>query len=98
MQTRQQSLIHNQTEGSCPFSHEKTIDRIGRILNKHNIHNIRTIFKSSKKIKQIFKNPKDQRPQLRRSIPNTLFLRTSIHWRNRKNSQPIDRRINVMSG
>ncbi|XP_018311528.1 uncharacterized protein [Mycetomoellerius zeteki] len=38
-----------------------TTDRIGRILNKHNI---RTIFKPPKKIGQILKNPKDQRPPL----------------------------------
>jgi len=49
--------------GFYPFSHVKEItDRIGRILNKHNI---RTIFKSPKKIGQILRNPKDQRsPQL----------------------------------
>jgi len=35
-----------------------TTDRIGRILNKHNI---RTIFKPSKKIGQILRNPKNQR-------------------------------------
>ncbi|XP_018355601.1 PREDICTED: uncharacterized protein LOC108756357 [Trachymyrmex septentrionalis] len=38
-----------------------TTDRIGRILNKHNI---RTIFKPPKKIGQILRNPKDQRPPL----------------------------------
>ncbi|XP_018309177.1 uncharacterized protein [Mycetomoellerius zeteki] len=38
-----------------------TTDRIGRILNKHNIQ---TIFKPPKKIGQILKNPKDQRPPL----------------------------------
>jgi len=36
-----------------------TTDWIGRILNKHNI---RTIIKPSKKIGQILRNPKDQRP------------------------------------
>ncbi len=36
-------------------------DRISRILNKHNI---RTIFKPSKKIGQILRNPKDQRSPL----------------------------------
>jgi len=45
--------------GFYPFSHVKEItDRIGRILNKHNI---RTIFKSPKKIGQILRNPKDQK-------------------------------------
>ncbi|XP_018401736.1 PREDICTED: uncharacterized protein LOC108778909 [Cyphomyrmex costatus] len=38
-----------------------TTDRIGRILNKHNI---RTIFKPPRKIDQILRNPKDQRPPL----------------------------------
>ena len=38
-----------------------TINRIGRILNKYNI---RIIFKPPKKIGQILKNPKDQRPPL----------------------------------
>jgi len=38
-----------------------TTDRIGRILNKYNI---RTIFKPPKKIGQILRNPKDQRPPL----------------------------------
>ena len=38
-----------------------TTDRIGRILNKHNI---RTIYKPPKKIGQILKNPKDPRPPL----------------------------------
>jgi len=39
---------------------EGIIDRVGRILNKHNI---RTIFKP-KKIGQILRNPKDQKPPL----------------------------------
>lgn len=38
-----------------------TTDRIGKILNKHNI---RTIFKPPRKIEQILRNPKDQRPPL----------------------------------
>ena len=38
-----------------------TTDRIGRILNKYNV---RTIFKPPKKIGQILRNPKDQRPPL----------------------------------
>ena len=38
-----------------------TTDRIGKILNKHNI---RIIFKPPKKIGQILRNPKDQRPPL----------------------------------
>jgi len=37
---------------------KRTTDRIGRILNKHNI---RTIFKPSKKIGQILRNSKVQR-------------------------------------
>ena len=61
MQTRQ-SLTYNQ-KGSYPFFPyvKGTIDRIGRILNKYNI---RTIFKPSKKIGQILRNPKDQRLSL----------------------------------
>jgi len=39
---------------------KRTTDRVGRILNKHNI---RTIFKS-KKIGQILRNPKNQRSPL----------------------------------
>jgi len=39
----------------------------------------RTIFKSSKKIGQILRNPKDQRSPLSRSIQNFLFLWVSIH-------------------
>ena len=62
MQTKQQFLIHNQMRESYPFSYAKgTIDWIGRILNNHNI---RTIFKPSKKIEQILRNPKTQRPLL----------------------------------
>jgi len=38
-----------------------TTNRIGRILNKHNI---RTIFKPPKKIGQILRNPEDQRSLL----------------------------------
>jgi len=38
-----------------------TIDRIGRILNKYNIQ---IAFKPSKKMGQILRNPKDQRPPL----------------------------------
>jgi len=34
------------------------MDRIGRILNKYNIQ---TVFKPTKKIGQILRNPKDQR-------------------------------------
>ena len=37
---------------------KETTNRINRILNKHNI---RTIFKSSKKIGEILRNPKNQR-------------------------------------
>jgi len=40
---------------------EGTTNRIGRILNKHNVW---TIFKSPKKIGQILRNPKDQRSPL----------------------------------
>ena len=55
-----------------------TTDRIGRILNKHNI---RIIFKPPKKIGQILRNPQERSKtftQLRTSIQNTLFLRASI--------------------
>jgi len=45
---------------NLPYAKETT-DRIGRILN---IHNIKTIFKPPKKIAQILKNSKDQRPPL----------------------------------
>ncbi|XP_018312914.1 uncharacterized protein [Mycetomoellerius zeteki] len=38
-----------------------TTDRIGKILNKHNI---RTIFKPPRKIEQILRNPKNQRSPL----------------------------------
>ena len=67
MQTKQRSLTHNQKE----LYHERILsillyvkgitDRIGRILNKHNI---RTIFKSPEKIGQILRNPKNQTPPL----------------------------------
>ena len=43
-----------------------TTDRIGRILNKYNdrtIFNYPTIFNPPKNIRQILRNPKDQRPQ-----------------------------------
>ncbi|KAG5322672.1 MOS1T transposase, partial [Pseudoatta argentina] len=48
-----QKNTHNQTKGSYPFSYSD--------INKHNI---RTIFKPLKKIGQILRNPKDQRPPL----------------------------------
>ena len=55
-----------------------TTDRIGRILNKHNI---RIIFKPPKKIGQTLRNPKDQRLPLSSAeiykIP--CFWRASIH-------------------
>ncbi|XP_039303541.1 uncharacterized protein LOC105205165 [Solenopsis invicta] len=40
---------------------QRTTERIGRILSKHNI---RVIFKLQKKIAQLLPNPKDQRPSL----------------------------------
>jgi len=40
---------------------KRTIDRVGRILNKYNIQ---TVFKSLKKTGQILRNPKDQKPPL----------------------------------
>jgi len=62
LKTRQRSLIHNQMKGSYPFSLLcQRNNRWDRILNKHNI---RTIFKSPKKIGKILRNPKDQRPPL----------------------------------
>jgi len=72
-------------------SHVKgTTDRIGRILNKHNI---RTIFKPLKKIRQILRNPKDQRPPFSSAgvykIPYSL--RASIYWKN-WNDQSTDKR------
>ena len=51
-------------------------DRIGRILNKHNI---RTIFKSPKKIGQILRNPKDQRPPLSSAGIQNTFLWANIY-------------------
>jgi len=64
MQTRQRSLTHNQIKRSYSFSHMPKKQQIGsRILNKHNIRSI-LIFKPSKKIGQILRNPKDQRPPL----------------------------------
>ncbi|XP_018343101.1 PREDICTED: uncharacterized protein LOC108749083 [Trachymyrmex septentrionalis] len=67
-------------------------DQFGRILNKHNI---RTIFKPLKKIGQISRNSKNQRPPLLSSagiykIPCSCGQ--GIHWRNRKNGQPTDKR------
>jgi len=63
MQTRQRSLTVQSDERILSIlPHvKKTINRIGRILNKHNI---RIIFKSLKKIGQILRNPKDRRPPL----------------------------------
>jgi len=51
------------------------MDRIGRLLNKYNIQ---TVFKPLKKIGQILRNPKDQRPQFCMDIQNTLLLWKSI--------------------
>jgi len=56
MQTRQVSDISQLDERILPYV--KRTDRIGRILNKYNI---RTIFKSPKKIGRILRNSKDQR-------------------------------------
>ena len=71
------------------------IDRIGRILNKYNI---RTIFKSPKKIEQILRNPKDFHSIPQEFIQNTLLSRESIHRWNQKNGQRAWRNINRKSG
>jgi len=61
MQTRQWSLTQPDDKILSILPYVKGTDRIGRILNKHNIQ---TIFKPPKKIGQILTNPKDQRPPL----------------------------------
>ena len=61
---------------------EGIIDRVSRILNKHNI---RTIFKP-KKTGQIVRNPKDQKPSLsfagytKYLIPDKYTLEKSGEW------------------
>ena len=99
MHTRQRSLTHNQTVFDTQpdekilsiLSYVKgTTDRIGRILNKHNIQ---TIFKPPKKIGQILRNPKDQRPPL--SSAGVYKISCScgqVHSRNRENGHPTDKR------
>ena len=95
MQTRRWFLTHNQTKGSYPFSQQGTTDRIGRILNKHNI---RTIFKSPEKIGQILRNPKNQTPPLNSAEVYKILCscgQRDIHWRNRENDQPTKKRIPI---
>jgi len=61
IQMRKTTVSYIQSDGRILsiFSYiKRTTDRIGRILNKHNI---RTIFKPSKKIGQILRNSKVQR-------------------------------------
>jgi len=72
-----------------------TTDRIGRILNKHNI---RTIFKSPEKIGQILRNPKNQTPPLNSAEVYKILCscgQRDIHWRNRENDQPTKKRIPI---
>jgi len=59
------------------------------ILNKHNI---RTIYKPAKKIGQILRNSKDLHSALQ-EYTKYLVPMVSIHWRNRENDQPMDKRI-----
>jgi len=66
--------------------HTGTTDRIDRILNKHNI---RTIFKSSKKIGQILRNPKDQSPPQEYT---KYLVFAGKYWRNQENDQSTDKR------
>ena len=72
MQTRQWSLTQPDDKILSILPYVKgTTDRISRMLNEHNI---RTIFKSSKKIGQILRNLKDQRPSLSAPQKYTKYL------------------------
>jgi len=76
MQTRQESLTHNQTKESYPFSHMSKEQEIGLakdIKQTQYPNYLQTIQKDRTNLR----NPKNQ-PPLRR-IQNTLFLRATIH-------------------
>jgi len=57
---------------------KETTDRIDRILNNYNIQ---TVFKPPKKIGQILRNPKDQRPPLSSAVYKILCSCRKVYIR-----------------